>query len=305
MRIAVTGATGLIGRPLVRDLRERGHQVVVLTRRVENAKRVLGPDLETVAWGPAAGGDRLESTLATVQAVVNLAGESIASGRWTEERKGRIMDSRARGTRALVEVIAGLPRDQRPGVLVKASGVGDYGPRGQPVDESSPPGADFLARVCVAWENEAIKAEAAGVRTVRLRTGVVLGRRGGVLPLMLLPFKLYLGGPLGNGQQPFPWVHLDDVVGLYNTALTQERVSGPVNAVAPEVLTNREFSARLAESIGRPSWLPVPAVAIKLALGERSTLLLDGQNVKPVRALEIGYRFRFRTVDLALRDLTG
>jgi uncharacterized protein (TIGR01777 family) len=236
-------------------------------------------------------------------AAINLAGESIAGKRWSVEQKARIRDSRIRATRGVVEAIRDAAH--RPGTLVNASATGYYGPRGdEPVDETTGPGDDFLAQVCRDWEREALAAESLGVRVVLVRTGVALGRGGGALEKLLPPFKAFVGGPLGSGRQGFPWVHRDDVLGIYRWALENESVRGPVNATGPELVDNRAFSRTLGKVLGRPSWAPVPGFALKLLVGEMAgPLLLEGQHVRPTRTEELGYRFKFRTVEAALQDL--
>ena len=302
MRVIVTGGTGFIGSALCRELITAGHQPVVLTRDPDGARRKLGTGIEASLWEPAQSGE-WQHALDGVEAVVNLAGESIAGRRWSEGHKAAIRDSRVEGTRSLVAAIGRAER--QPTVLVSASATGYYGPRGdEPVSESDPPGGDFLARVCRDWESEARAAEALGVRVAVVRTGVVLGPGGGALSKLLPPFKMFVGGPLGSGRQGFPWVHLTDVVGIYIRAIQSPDVSGPLNATGPEPLTNREFSERLARVLGRPSWLPAPALALKLLLGEMAEpLLLQGQKVLPTRTEQLGYAFRFRTAEAALRDV--
>jgi uncharacterized protein (TIGR01777 family) len=214
-----------------------------------------------------------------------------------------IRSSRVDGTRSVVEAIRRAER--RPEALINASATGYYGPRGdQPVSETDGPGDDFLARVCREWEREALAAEDLGVRVTLVRTGIVLGEGGGALEKMLLPFRFFLGGPFGGGRQGFPWVHLDDVVGIYRWALERPEVSGPLNATGPQPLTNREFCQELGRVLGRPCWAPVPGFALKLLLGEMAEpLLLQGQKVLPVRTEQLGYAFQFRTAEAALRDV--
>ena len=297
MKILVTGATGFVGQALCRHLGGED-QLIALARDPQNADRRLGGTAEarplpttSSEWAAAVEG---------CNAVVNLAGESIASGRWTEDRKKRILDSRVDLTRALVSGIAAATK--KPRVLVSASAVGYYGPRGdEELDEAAPAGDDFLARVCLAWEREAAAAESSGVRTVRLRTGVVLGDDGGALARMVTPFKLFAGGPLGSGTQWMSWVHRDDLIGLIDLCLRDTRASGAVNATAPAPRTMREFCRTLGEVLGRPSWAPVPAFVLRLALGEMSDMLLTGQRVLPRAALRLGYQFRHPDLKGALR----
>lgn len=296
MRALATGATGFIGRALLRRL----ESPVVLTRDPAGAKGALG-GAAVHGWQPditPAPADALRG----VDVVFHLAGESVASGRWTATKKARIRDSRVLGTRNLV---TGIERSkERPRVLVCASAVGFYGSRGdEELDEASAPGTDFLSRVCRDWEAEAAKARALGVRVVLARIGVVLGKGGGALARMLPPFRLGLGGPLGSGRQWFPWIHVEDVVGLLLHAAERGEVDGAMNVVAPEPATNREFTKALAAALRRPAFLPAPAFALRLALGEFAEVLLASQKVRPRAAERTGYRFQHPSVAGALRDL--
>ncbi len=288
MRVVVAGGTGFIGRALRAALEAAGHEAVVLSRSAGPGRVVW--DGETQGpWTAALEGSG---------AVVNLAGASVAGGRWTEARKRLLAQSRLLPTRALVTALSGLK--ERPGVLVSASAVGYYGDRGdEELSERSGPGAGFLARLCVDWELEARKAAGYGARVVLLRTGIVLGKGGGALAKMLTPFRLGLGGPLGSGTQWMPWISLEDEVGLILHLLERE-VSGPVNAAAPSPVTNQGFSAALGRALRRPALLRAPAFALRLALGEMSSLLLGGQKVRPEKALESGYRFKHPELAAAL-----
>lgn len=300
MKVTVTGATGLIGSRLVAALKQRGDEVVALARNPERAAERLG--VEAVVWDAVAGPPPAQA-LAGCDGVVHLAGESVAR-RWTEEGKRAIRDSRVAGTRNLV---AGLrAADPRPRVLASASAVGYYGPHGdEPVDESSPPGDDFLAGVTVEWEREADAAAELGVRVVKVRTGLVLDRSGGALKAMLPPFKLGLGGPVAGGRQYMPWIHVDDVVGIYLAALDREQWSGPVNATAPAPVTNKEFSRALGAALHRPALLPVPALPLRLLMGEMGEVVTTGQRAVPRRAQELGYAFAHPQLDGALRSALG
>ncbi|MBK7977782.1 MAG: TIGR01777 family protein [Deltaproteobacteria bacterium] len=303
MRVAITGATGFVGRALSRALDERGDEVVAFTRDPEAAADRLEPEAVAVRWDPD---DvvAIASSLAGVDAVVNLAGEPVVGKRWTAAQKARIHDSRVHGTRALVQALA--QAEPRPSVFVSASAIGYYGTSGnQELDESAPSGTDFLAGVCRDWEAEALAAQDAGVRTVVIRVGVVLGADGGALPKLLLPFKLFVGGPAGDGQQWVSWIALDDLVGLVLFAIDQQRVRGVLNGTAPNPVTNRELSETIGHVLGRPSFLPAPSFGIKALLGEAATVVLDGQRVVPARALELGYGFRFVEPDAALRAILG
>ncbi len=296
-RILITGGTGFIGTPLTVRLLERW-QVRAVSRHPQKAG--LDSRVEVLELPPTVEG--WAQLLDGCAAVVNLAGESIASGRWTEERKRRIRSSRVEITRALV---AGMrARSERPAVFVSASAVGYYGAHGdEALDESSPAGDDFLASVCAEWEREARAAEELGVRVVNPRIGVVLGEGGGALEQMVIPFKLYAGGPVGSGRQWMSWIHRDDVIGMIETALGDGRARGALNATAPEPQPMSELCRTLGAVLGRPSWLPVPGFAVRLALGEMADILLEGQRVLPKAALALGYQFRYPTLAPALRNI--
>lgn len=296
MRVTVTGATGLIGTRLVRTLVDRGDEVTVLSRSPERAGASLG--VEAVAWDPV-GEPAPANVLAGRDGVVHLAGEPVAQ-RWSDSAKERIRESRSAGTANLV---AGLhAAEPRPAVLVSASAVGYYGSHGdEEVDESTPPGTDFLAEVCVAWERAAQEAERLGMRVVRIRTGVVLDPDGGALAKMLPPFRAGIGGPVGGGGQYMPWIHVDDLVGIYLAALDGPGWSGPVNASAPEPATNRDFSRALGRALHRPAVAPVPRLAMKLLYGDMEQIVTTGQRAVPRAALANGYSYRHPDVDEALR----
>lgn len=288
MRILVTGGTGFVGAPLCHALRGAGHTVRVVTRDPSLA------DETAVAW------DDVGQAMRETEAVVNLAGEPIAARRWKDEQKRKIRDSRVETTRRLVAAMAAT--EPRPAVLLSASAVGYYGPHGdEPLDESAGPGSDFLADVCTAWENEALAAERAGVRVVRLRLGIVLAADGGALARMLRPFRAFVGGPIGSGQQWMSWIHRDDVTGLVVAALEDDRWRGAVNATAPEPVTNAEFARTLGRTLSRPAVLRTPALVLRLALGEMAEMLLTGQRVLPRVAEQRGYRWRYPTLASALR----
>jgi uncharacterized protein (TIGR01777 family) len=298
-RVTVTGATGLIGSRLVRALRERGDEVTVLSRSPERALRALGGDVRAVAWDPGAGPAPAEA-LANRDAVVHLAGENVAQ-RWSDDAKRRIHDSRELGTRHLVEGLRAA--EPRPAVLVSSSAVGYYGPHGdEELPEDTPPGDDFLARVCVVWEREAQAAEALGLRVVRVRTGVVLDKDGGALGKMLPFFKAGIGGPVAGGAQLMPWVHADDVVGILLRAIDDGSWTGPVNATAPVPVSNKAFSKALGTALHRPAFAPVPAFAIQALYGDMSEIVTKGQNAVPRRTLQLGYRHAHPDLDEALRS---
>jgi uncharacterized protein len=296
MNVTVTGATGLIGARLVAALTERGDRVTVLSRDPARARAALG--VEAVAWEPLSGQAPC-AALDGRDAVVHLAGAPVAQ-RWTPEAKRAIRESREAGTRNLVAGL--LEADPRPAALIAASGTGYYGSHGDEVlDEGTPPGDDFLARVCVAWEAEADRAAGLGVRVAHLRTGVVLDRTGGALKTMLPPFRAGLGGPVAGGAQYLPWIHADDIAGLYLAALDADW-RGPYNASAPEPVTNKAFAKALGRALHRPAVAPVPAVALRLLYGEMSAIVTEGQRAVPRRALQAGYAFRRPDLDAALAD---
>jgi uncharacterized protein (TIGR01777 family) len=285
--VVVTGATGLIGRRLVARLLRDGTPVRALSRSPSRAG--LPAKVEVVGWdglGAPAG------ALARARALVHLAGEPVFAGPLTAERRRRIRDSRVHATRSLVEALAGLPEPERPAALVCASAVGYYGSRGDEVlDEGEAPGEGFLAEVCIDWEEAAARAEQAGVRSVSLRIGLVLAAEGGALALMRLPFSLGLGARLGGGAQWMPWVHVDDVVGLALAAIADPRYRGAVNAVAPNPVTNRDFTAALARALGRPAFLRAPAAALRLLGRDIAGELLASRRVSPRAARANGYAF--------------
>ena len=296
MRIVIAGGSGFLGAALVRRLRADRHGVTTLTRRPRGSGDLAwDPDRVAGPWADAVG---------HADAVINLAGEPIEKGRWTAARKAAICESRVRATRAIVSAMqAGAARPGRPArpALLNASAVGYYGPHGDEVlTEVSPPGDDFLASVCLDWEQAATGAESCA-RVVTLRTGLVLARDGGALPRLALPFRLFAGGPVGSGAQYWSWIHIDDWIGIVSHLLTDAAVSGPVNLTAPHPVTNREFAAAVGRRLRRPSLLPTPAFALRLALGEMAdALILNGQRVIPERAEALGYRFQYATVAAAL-----
>ena len=300
MRVLVTGATGFIGRALVPALRREGHTVSVAARSQARARARLGAEVTVV-------GDSLEALTTAAgrcDAVVNLAGEPILGRRWTAARRRQLRHSRVSGTRTLVQAIANAPA--RPRVLVSGSAVGYYGDRGeQTLDESAAPATGFLAVLCQDWEAAATDAERLGLRVVRLRTGVVLGRDGGALAQMMLPFRLGIGGPIGSGRQYVPWIHLHDVVDIITTALGDERFSGPINAVAPRPVTSREFASALGRALGRPAIIPVPALALRALFGAAATVLFGGQRADAAVLRRLEFPFAFPTIEGALADIIG
>lgn len=296
MTIAITGASGFIGRRLMKALAAGNHKLRVLSR---HAGTNLPPGVQLYVWDATKGQPPAES-LEGADAVVHLAGEPIAQ-RWSEETKQKIRESRAAGTRSLVQALSTI--SQRPSVLVCGSAIGYYGSRGDEVlTESSTPGSGFMAEVCVAWEKEADLAESLGVRLIKLRTGLVLGAHGGALAKMLPPFKAGMGGKLGHGDQWMSWVHLDDLVGIIQYGI-ENALGGPVNGTSPNPVTNADFTKALGHSLGRPAVVPMPAFTLKLMFGEMSEVMLSSQRVLPKAAESAGYAFRYPKLEPALENI--
>ena len=299
MRVVIAGGSGFIGTRLCRILVDAGHTPFILTRSAGRAAGSLLPGVSAIGWDGRTG-QGWAQFLDQDTALVNLAGENIAAGRWTPERKQRILESRVFAGQAMADAVA---RAQfRPRVLVQASAVGFYGPRGpEPLDESAPSGTGFLAEVCRAWEASSRAVEQAGVRRCVIRTGVVLGP-GGALARMLPAFRFFLGGPLGSGEQFLSWIHLDDEVQVIRFLLENQGCSGAYNCCAPNPADSRTFARTLGLVLGRPALLPAPAPALRLLLGEMAQeVLLSGQNVRPARLMEEGYRFLHPDLEGALR----
>ena len=296
MNITISGASGFIGRRLVKALLEEKHALRVLSR---NGGTNLPPGVKLSVWHPLRGEPPADA-LENAHAVIHLSGEPVAQ-RWTDETKGIIRDSRVHGTRHLVQALSTLSR--RPSVLVCASAIGIYGSRGdQVLTETSSPGSGFLPDVCVAWEKQADLAESLGIRVAKIRIGIVLDPQGGALKKMLPPFQAFVGGKLGSGRQWMSWIHLDDLVGLMRYVIGRP-VRGPVNGTAPNPVTNKEFTRTLAGTLKRPALFPAPAFALKLALGEMSEILLASQRVLPKVAQEDGFRFQYPQLQPALEQL--
>ncbi len=318
MRVFVTGGTGLVGSLLMKRLRERGDHVVLLTRRPEAATHLAGANITIVNGDPGQPGPWMDS-VAGCDAVVNLAGEGIFNRRWSQEFKDLILTSRIKSTDNIVAaMLAGRASDgghdpslARPAnetgrgrVLINASAVGIYGPHGdEELTEDALSGIDFLAKVCSDWEKAAQAASVHGVRVVFLRTGIVLDKAGGALAQMMMPFKMFVGGKVGSGKQWMSWIHNEDEVGLILFALDHSEISGPLNACAPNPVTNREFAAALGAALGRPSFFPTPGFMLRVMVGEAAEIITTGQRVFPKKAQAAGYVFKFKGVEAALRDL--
>ncbi len=329
MRVFITGAAGLIGRNLVKALRAREDKVVAVSRNVSRAKGVLGEDVEVMQGNTVHAGDWMQK-IDGCDAVINLAGSPVAGRRWNERIKQEIVSSRVETTRNVVHAIeqAATP----PRVFVSASAAGYYGDVSwdTPVDESSPPGSGFLAEVCNEWETATrlnhqdvkptngvansfasssplspmrINSLRQQLRTVIFRISIVLDPSGGALGKMLLPFRLGLGGPMGSGHQPLPWIHIEDMVGIILWAMDHPEAEGVFNACAPEAVTQKEFARTLGRVLNRPALLPLPAFVLRLLFGDGASVLLTGQRMVPKRALELGYEFRFPALEPALRNL--
>jgi len=297
MKLVVTGATGFIGTVLCSRLLEKGHTLTLLTRSAPSNASTQSK--RWLHWTPDTGGE-WEKAVDGVDGIINLSGEPIAAKRWTPHQKRRIVQSRLETTHGLVEAIAKAQR--KPKFLINASAIGYYGPHGdEPITEEAEPGTGFLAETTRDWENEASRAEPLGLRVVYLRTGIVLGRNGGALAKMLPPFKFFVGGPIGSGKQWMSWIHIEDEVGLILHLADHANAAGPVNATAPNPVTMKEFCQILGKVLGRPSWAPVPAFALRLLLGEMAEMLLTGQRVIPAAAQRFGYQFRYPKLEEALQ----
>ncbi|HSA85769.1 MAG TPA: TIGR01777 family oxidoreductase [Nitrospira sp.] len=303
MNIIVAGGTGFIGQALCRTLSYEGHRVSVLTRNPKRPLHHEGRSVNQVLWNGRDTGP-WEQALEGVDAVINLAGAPIADARWTDARKQLLTDSRVLSTRLLVRAMSRW--SSKPTTFISASGIGYYGASDdRPLDEGAARGQGFLADLCLAWEAEAQRAADFGARVVLLRTGMVLEQDGGALPKMLVPFRLFAGGPIMPGSQWVSWIHRSDHIGLIQWALTTATVSGPLNAVAPEPVTMKTFCEVLGRVIHRPSWLPVPRFALNLLLGELGTLMTTGQRVIPAKATAGGYLFQYPTLESALRAIVN
>jgi uncharacterized protein (TIGR01777 family) len=306
MRIVIAGGSGFLGRRLSSALLEAGDEVTVLSRASHETSETLEAGVHVRRWDPSRVDDDLVAAVRGADAVVNLAGVAIGGRPWTPARKRAILESRLAATGAIVEAITRLPGDERPKVLVNASGIDIYGnrPSGE-MTEDSAPGDSFLAGVVVAWEHAARAAKPLGVRVVTARTALIVAPEALAWRLVLLPFRLFVGGPLGSGRQRFTWIHVDDAVALYELAIRDESIVGPLNMVAPEVPTQRELARAIGRLIHRPAFVPVPAFVLRLVLWGQADIVLHGRVAIPAKSLAHGYRFRHPTVESALRDVLG
>jgi len=301
MHTLITGGTGLIGRALIDSLVADGHTVTVLSRAPQKHQASLPAGVTAVQWDgkTAEGWGHLADG---ADAIVNLAGEGIADGRWSDERKQRILQSRVNAGKAVVEAVR--QAKVKPKVVIQSSAVGYYGVGDEtPLPEGSAPGNDFLGRVCFDWEGSSAEVERMGVRRVVIRTGIVLSTKGGAFPKLLLPFHFFAGGAIGNGRQYFPWIHIDDQVRAIRFLMENEQASGPYNLTAPNPPTNSEFVQKLGKAMGRPALLPVPAFVFKIIFGEMSTVLLDGQRAVPKALEQAGFGFSYPEATAATRDI--
>lgn len=302
MRVIITGATGFIGKALVKELIEAGYEIVVLSRNPDRGKELFGKGITVARWdGKSATGWGIYADGA--YAIINLAGENIGTGRWTQEKKESILESRLNAGKAVVEAVK--LTQKKPEVVIQASAIGYYGSRlDEIVDETSSPGKGFLPDVAQRWEASTEEVESSGVRRIIIRTGIVLGKEGGAFPRLLLPFRLFAGGPLGSGNQWFSWIHLQDEVRAIRFLMEKKGLQGVFNLTSPGHLKQKEFSKILGKVMKRPSWLPVSGLMLRLLMGEMAEeLLLTGQRVAPKRLLEGGFTFLFSEAELAIQEI--
>ncbi len=297
MRACITGGTGFVGTTLSHFLAEKGYEVVIFSRSPEGKKDDVHPDKISFASY-----DELKPVIAGSKVVINLAGENLFDQRWTDEVKSRILKSRVKTTRAVVKAI--VAAETKPDVLISASAVGYYGTRGDEfLNEDAGSGADFLSKVCLQWEEEAEEVRKTGVRLAVPRIGIVLEKNGGALEKMITPFSMFVGGPLGNGKQFFPWVHMDDVSNALWFAISEEKLDGPFNLCSPNPVTMKEFASELGKAMNRPSFFPVPEVALKLLVGEAAAALTASQRAVPEKLQSLGFKFRFSEPGQALKQI--
>lgn len=300
-RIIVTGATGLIGKKLVSSLRKNNYEVIVFSRNTKQAKLLL-PDINKFVEWNYTNLNQWKSEIEGIYAIIHLAGVNLFEKRWNEKFKSQILESRELSTRKLVDAIRSTVK--KPDVFISASGIGIYGNGSDEIlDEQSTIGNDFLADVCKVWEDESQKVEAFGVRSVQIRTGLVLSNEDGALKQMLPAFKMFFGGPLGNGKQWSSWLHIDDIVAIYLHALENVSISGPINAVSPNPITMNEFAKALGKVLNRPSLFSVPKFMLKIIIGEAAEVVIGSQKVIPDKLIKNGYKFKFTKLEDALKDL--
>ena len=301
MKIVIAGGTGFIGRHVSQLLIHEGHSVILLSRHTPNRKHLVNIHARHIQWdGCTQGTWAQECDGADV--VINLSGAPIADSRWTKKRKQELIDSRVQSTKALLQAISSWRN--KPHTFITASGIGFYGDRGREVvNESSTTGQGFLPQLCQIWESSAMEGEALGLRVIPIRIGMVLGPDGGALSKMTLPFRMFLGGPILPSTQFVSWIHREDLARLILFLITHSSIRGPVNAVAPEAVTMKEFCAALGKSMNRPSWFPVPEFLLRMTLGELATMLTTGQRVQPLKALEAGFSYSYATLQTALDSL--
>ncbi|MFA7420092.1 MAG: TIGR01777 family oxidoreductase [Melioribacteraceae bacterium] len=299
MKVAITGATGLIGKKLVGKLLERGDEVLVLTRSANSAKNTFPHSVSFIEWNTNS--KLWYSKLSGVDAVIHLAGENVMGRRWSESHKKKILDSRINGTKSIVEAISSL--SEKPKTFISASAIGIYGNREAPVDESSEPANDFLANVVKAWEYETAKVDEFGIRRVNVRVGIVLDEKEGALAPMIKQFKFFLGGSIGSGKQWFSWIHVDDIVGIFLFALDNEAVSGAVNGTSPVSVRMKDFAVALGKVMHRPALFTVPEFALRVVLGEGAGAVLGGANVRSEKICKLGYKFQFENLEAALKNI--
>ncbi len=302
--VAINGATGLIGRHLTLKLINKGFRVIVLTRNTENAKKIFN-EYQNINYLSFSGEKLLDELVSGINGsygIINLAGASIGDKRWTESYKKLLYDSRINSTELLVESMSVMKA--KPSVFINASASGYYGlEMNGESDEYSAPGNDFLSRLVADWESTALKAEKLNIRTSVIRTGIVLSEKGGALERMLTPFKFFAGGPLGNGRQWMPWIHIDDLTELFSYIIENDKMSGAYNGIAPEPITNKQLAKAIGKILGRPSIFPAPAFILKLLVGEFAKYLLEGRKIIPKRTLESGFKFKYTDIETALENV--
>jgi len=298
-KVIITGATGFLGKRITEELISRGDEVTIFTRSAKNAKQNISDAYDYVEWNTEL--KNWQQKLEDKDVVIHLAGENVMARRWNVEHKKNILSSRVKGTRSLVNVIEQLKK--KPQAFISASAVGYYGNSEKPVNENSAPGKDFLSGVVSAWESEASKVESCGVRRISIRIGIVLDANEGALVPMINQFKFFVGGPIGKGEQWFPWIHIEDVIQIFLFAIDNQNISGALNASSPNPMRMNEFCKTLGRVMHRPSLVKVPAFIIKILFGEAAEVLLNGAQVIPEKTIRAGYKFKFETAEDALKNL--